>query len=251
MIVTFHQPPVANPFVNFDPTNPLHYPPSNRGVYIIGIKKDNKFCPLYVGETENLFHRLFCEHWRLNGASIGSGGFNTEKEIFDLNAPTKNIYGDIKIWNTHWASLSKSKKSAGKIPFFNLVSKSKGGTLIWFSAPEFFDHYFGTTKTSKYESAGGKTKGHAFSISNDLPKNFITSKSLLKDVTDSKQIMTNDFYFLFAEIKNGISLKEVEADTKAALVDSHNIYTYAHVHKTKHNHEIDFGDNIVENLVKL
>ena len=111
MRVVFNHPPTgsANPFNDFRPTNPTHYPNSS-GIYIYGLKLNikighdiiNKFVPIYIGTAKNLRDRLFV------GSKETKGHFKEEsyypslkgwskslKEIFDFSFDTFSL-DDIK-----------------------------------------------------------------------------------------------------------------------------------------------------------
>jgi hypothetical protein len=55
-----------NPFIDFNPSNPNHYP-QGAGVYISGIRVvidgEINFVPICVGETKDLKKRLFEDHF--------------------------------------------------------------------------------------------------------------------------------------------------------------------------------------------
>ena len=103
------QPPVfdstgklsQNPFVDFDPKNPNHYP-KGAGVYIYGIRVviegEMKFVPICVGETVNLRIRLFEDHFvgkylknLENLTALKPKSIKEKKELWDFSKKSMSI----------------------------------------------------------------------------------------------------------------------------------------------------------------
>lgn len=231
------------PTASLDSTNTKHFfnpLTDKKGVYIIGVKLENKFCPLYVGEAgRSIFERIKTHHWRYGG---GNGGMNSEQELFNLKGAINKVYEDIEVWNTEWDSLNSNSKKNKKINLFNKI-KNKNNTLIWFNCNTFFDHYLGLTSISKYEE---EYRGHDSSIYYDLqeinktyPKNGV--QNLIDNIKETKEIIHNNFYYMYWEQENNLELKDVEAATKKAL-EKLNIFTHSHANKKiKNKYMIDLS----------
>jgi hypothetical protein len=121
MRITFDHPPTGtnNQLIDFDPSNPRHYPPvGEEGVYIYGIRaKVNgklKFIPIVVGESKDLRNRLLEDHYKgkfvkafENLIYCQNSSISEKKEIWDFSRwrydlhELRLIYSDMAFYNRH------------------------------------------------------------------------------------------------------------------------------------------------------
>jgi hypothetical protein len=242
MKIIFQHPPTGtkDPFKDFEPWNPRHYPEGG-GVYIYGLKLkiDNvlKFVPIYVGKhNTNLGKRIF-EHYyqeRMPG--------NSCKEIFDLTkikslSDIKEIYDAMREYDSERGKSSKK------------ISNEK---LIWFNDKDFFNTYISKSlgkykyvSLSNYISGSGhlaslypKVGDFDLMISKDK-----TIAECIRELNDkivaSKSLYNDKFYFLFANNIPKDKLLFYENSTKLAL-QKLGIYTTAWANKEGNSSIINF-----------
>lgn len=162
MNIIFHHPPTKtkNPLVDFDPSNPKHYPgEKEEGVYIYGIRArvagTLKFIPLVVGEGGDLFKRLYKDHYLgkfanplailLGNNTLKSGD---PKEIWDFSntnlstSDLNDIYCDIKSYNNQ----------IGKRGKVSLVADLNH--LLFFQNCDYFHLRYGGKQLAKKKDIG-------------------------------------------------------------------------------------------------
>jgi hypothetical protein len=200
MKIIFQHPPTGtkDPFKDFEPWNPRHYPKGG-GVYIYGLKLkiDNllKFVPLYVGISENLDKRLW-QHYNEEKA-----GGNSKWHLFSYAGITsstdlQNLYHDMQILS--------SKKGLNHSRFTN--------TLIWFNNASFFDFKLKLPAgTSNYISNTGVIS--SIIQSGDLDaihfKNSICGANRLKSkIIESKALFDNNYYFVYSSLSENLIVNE-------------------------------------------
>jgi hypothetical protein len=219
----------TNSFKDFNPvTNPTHFLaiPKEAGVYIVGVKLDEKFCPLYVGESNNLRNRIK-QHWD----RYSNGGYlNSKKELWDLTKSMKTIYEEIEIWNRYWADLS-NKKMAKK----RLYEKLKN--VIFFNCDLFFDTRL-HLHTGLRVPTGPSPLSHSEVILHLEPMaaNYPNISKLLSQINITKDIITKQFYvayYVYDGIHTDTDLRDrdlyyIESAIKYCLEKNFEIFTYAH-----------------------
>ena len=217
MIVKFHHPPVpnsTNPFNNFDPSNPKHYP-TGPGIYIYGLrleieingKTKKKFVPIYVGETDNLERRLSNEHYK----KIAKG--NGNKELWDFSLPIFSpyyiycLYSDMLYYDIH--NNIKSGKGKIKEPPEHIKKLSQINKVIYFQNSNYFRQKFGLDSLEKVDRNYYQACDYLKSLSAELPSSLADdalalSNKILKTLTQFKA----DFYFIFATDKDVMNSKK-------------------------------------------
>lgn len=208
--------------------------PNTPGVYIIGVKVNvngkDTFCPLYVGIREILQHRIKAHH--------KDGGYlNGKKELFDLTQNIKSVYDDIHLWNTLWGQLRNTQKNdITKLNLFNTVKH-----LIWFNSKLFFSNKLTFPRIDiLFED---NKHNHRFTTNIDLPNlllknlhNAVSINNFSNQINDTKEIITNQYYFAFYEYDNPFTsynqiksqLEQIESAVKWILESQFSIYTYGH-----------------------
>lgn len=250
MKIIFQHPPTGtkDPFKDFEPWNPRHYPKGG-GVYIYGLKLkiDNllKFVPLYVGKHNTNVGRRVFEHYyqeRMPG--------NSCKEIFDLT----NIKSldDIR---TLYEAMNKYDSVKGK-PLVRISNEK----LIWFNDKDFFNTYI-SNSLGKYVSLSNyiSGSGHLASL---YPKVGDFDSMISKDKTISeyidnlrnkiiatKSLYNENFYYLYVDNISREDLLIYENSTKIALQEL-GIFTTAWANKEGNSSIINF-DEIFSKLINL
>lgn len=234
MNVTFHHPPAlnaagalsANPFVDFDPINPAHYP-NGTGLYIYGLRlniegeeeqlrpasykpnlkishenKDQwKFVPLYTGiaHQNNLSQRLSTHYVqeRANGIS--------KVAMFDFSLDKFN-YGDII---SRYADMGYYDLFLGTQNKLESINKIRH--LVWFQNLVFYWKRFGVIpnfpviipiNANQFESI---RPGGSIDIDILPPYPFIINdvNSCRDKVITTKARFDDHFYFVYAKFKDG------------------------------------------------
>jgi hypothetical protein len=111
MKITFHHPQTgtANPLIDFEPWNPVHYP-ETKGIYINGLRLlingTLKFVPIYVGIAfkDSLRSRLYNYHYK-KYKTCGKGVGKGNKDIWDFNSVTSlsdlyDIYAEMYYYDS-------------------------------------------------------------------------------------------------------------------------------------------------------
>ncbi len=156
MKVIFHHPlKTNNPLIDFDPSNPDHYPSDGEvGVYIHGIraKVDGilKFIPIVVGEGK-LHNALYERHYIgkylsafENLTNFKQKSISEPKEIWDFSRTrysTKdlgNIYSDMGIYD------SLPRRGRKKHPFLRTIASLN--SLLYFQNNDFYNYRFRLTE---------------------------------------------------------------------------------------------------------
>jgi hypothetical protein len=216
--------------------------PENKGVYIIGIKtsvskeekakKEECFCPFYVGTYTNLRYRI-SGHWDIENTETIRGSLNSFKELFDVEVLEDNaslFYKDIKIWDEGWSGVHHSKR----INLSKLCNKVKknGNSLIWFPDPKFFDVYLNEVSNV---NVNVKTNRHIATIENrtnlsSLKKD--SANNLIEKIKKTREAIKNKYYYCYYSVlENDVKIEEIESAVKASLQDQYGIYTYAKANK--------------------
>jgi len=206
------------PHAGFDPlaAGAFNGIPDEPGVYIVGVKISvdvdgkniAKFCPLYVGETNNLRRRI-SDHHDPNHANarLEDSLLNFTKELFDITLDVSMLYHSIKQWNfAHWNFSVNLPKVFGFSPSTRYAKKKKEGEkgnmyraingavallplppkpLINFNCPTFFDSFLGSFNISNYR----ENSGHQGAI-DDL--NRIIANAASSDIIVTRAITLRD-----------------------------------------------------------
>jgi hypothetical protein len=267
------------------------------GIYIVGVKilvnspiqfddcgkesslKIEKFCPLYVGKSEDMAKRIK-GHQEINNYK---GELNYNKELFDLDTKgnASILYHSIKQLIDLRKLNKKRHSQKNDIPlrqvpncilcgqekemFQHLIEKEN--TLLWFPNPDFFNLKIDSDKWKSaycYHNAGHYT--HLKSVDDDL--NNKQTKWLLDKIKKTKEIIENKFWFAYyildenhIDIINkefpGKNKKQNKTRTLHCIEDntfealrSLNISTYAKATSNKKIFCIDFSE-IQNDLVNM
>lgn len=232
MQITFNHPPVNsnNPFNDFDPMEKSHYPgKSKNGIYIYGFKHElsenapKKFVPLYVGQG-NFFRRLYQDHYfkkiKINSIFTISGqqvDLGENKELWNLSSLT-NLASIITLYE-QMKEYDEMRRDATQACLTLLSGLSE---LIYFQNKNFLNLRYqlgfsdvkediSITEANQYLtqiSKGNNTKNH------------------IKAVKDTLYFLSENFYYIYADIPDETDLKlikgsriDAESFTKTALKD--------------------------------
>ncbi len=246
MTVTFHHPPVphsTNPFVDFNPTNPAHYPDGN-GVYIYGLRlnikegeeqlngnlyktkklieneKDWKFVPLYTGiayaKEFSLRNRLYKEHY----IESGTGG-KSKKEMFDFSLD-EFTYGDIisRYSDMGYYDLFLKERASKLNKYGKLEKINKIRHLIWFQNLVFYFKRFNVpSPLIKHDKNQWETIAPNGEFANNFdysiyPSSFETSIDNIRELIIATKARFNDhFYFVYAQFRD-VNGSIIETDIK-------------------------------------
>ncbi len=223
----------TSPLIKYASKNPWYFDekyfddiPPIPGVYIVGVKipvigQEEKFCPLYVGISNNLQSRLKEHH--NNKIITKTGGYlNSRKDLFDIvNEPIQNVYSDIEIFNQF--KNNKNLYDPYNLSSFDAV-KINHNSLIWYPDAHFFDNYLNVQKLSEYPLKDGRLDnvGHFESIRSGGDLDSIHKKDsacgadgLKIKILEVKNKIENNFYFIYATL-DSIST-ELSKDENAEL----------------------------------
>lgn len=245
MKVTFQHPQTGtnNPLMNFQPSNPDHYPKGS-GVYIYGLRAMVngvfKFIPLVVGQGQ-LHERLYVDHYKgkfanplavLLGSKILRSG--DAKELWDFSnsflttQDLKKIYEDIKVYDS----------AMGKRNKLELVVKLKH--LVFFQNSNFFHLKHDAKLLTNQNNI--KTEQSVEYLINMINKGFTeNTDDIIQHISKillSLNCFSNRFYFVYASKCEGSDLSDeqeresIEKATKKYL-KSINLYTTADARKGK------------------
>jgi hypothetical protein len=246
MKIIFQHPPTGtkDPFKDFEPWNPRHYPEGG-GVYIYGLRTIVngvlKFIPLVVGQSDDLQNRLHKDHYMGKFANplaiiLGNGSLHSgdPKEIWDFSNSFLTIPELVKIYkdiDSYDNTLGKKNKVAHVALLKNLIFFQDCNFFHLKHAvnPIFKKKNIKTEQSVKYlvnMLTGGLTKN-----TNDIIQHI--SKILL-----SLNCFRDSFYFVYAIKSEGINLlnmhdrESAEKATKKQL-KSIKLYTTADARKGK------------------
>jgi hypothetical protein len=239
--IIFNHPPVANPFVNFDPSNKEHYPDENQiGVYILGIKAkvddELKFIPLVVGEGK-LRNRLYKDHYLSKFVTplinLAEGKFKKikeKKEIWNFSnssykkSELKRIYAEMHTYDKLPRIGKKEKTSITKISGLR--------NLLYFQNKNFFNCRFGDFRNEHINLQSDEAILYLSELLND--KKYVNNhldiqKNMFELVLTLKNLCDN-FYYVYSnhDILNRTNSNRhfVEVKTKEEL-NKKGIYTTA------------------------
>lgn len=263
MLILQHPPVVnsngiisENPFNDFDPYNPMHYPIGS-GVYIYGIKVEIdgvlRFVPICVGESENLKERLQKDHFigkfQKNYANLFSTKqkkISEKKELWDFSKnqismlDLSKIYCDMR----HYIFMN-SGRNRRALEYMLRLNQLKN--LIYFQNKNYFNAKYGYPHENLHRNIS------ASDACSQFPKSYDKISSTLKNFTDN-------FYFVYANsIENEeINLNDLddrlnlEVKLNQALIDQFDIYTTADRNRTGRDFEIQFDFSLIlEQIVNL
>ena len=204
------------------------------GVYVVGVKMDSKFCPLYVGISNDIKKRML-QHWVCN---LRDGYLNSHKELFDFSFGIPSLYKSIEIWNEEWHLKKHTKKQK------EILYKKLDKRMIWFNDNLFFDNYLSLQQNHESSKYRDNLDWHCGSLNYDLPNlknggtqlNIKEIDNLILKIESTKNYITNNFYFGYYEnsparienLKDFEHLQKIEAELKYELQQKH-IFTYASV----------------------
>jgi hypothetical protein len=201
MKVTLNHPPTgtSNPLMDFDPSNPEHYPKTN-GIYVYGLRlmvdKEYKFVPIVVGEG-NLFSRLFKDHYLKkfknpfsNLMCSTSLAIGDKKELWNFSnficsrSVVKNVYNQMAIYDSTQSALR-----------YQLGPKIN--ELIYFQDFRFYEHLIAPPATCKKDLNVVETV-------NEL-KNGLNGNLAMEYIWKIEATLTNfksHFYFVYADLND-------------------------------------------------
>ncbi len=245
-----------NPFLDFDPNNPNHYP-KVAGVYIYGIKikVDNelKFVPICVGESLNLRKRLFNDHYQekfvKNYQNIINGtnqSIKEKKELWNFSLAQMTIlqvahlYCDMRIYN-----IMRNERNRTSKQFLARLNELKN--LIYFQNENFFNIKYGLIFQSNQSNLS------ASEAANNYSESALVIKETVKNFCEK-------FYFVYADdlkleghsFSNREDRLNVEVKLKDFLGDNYGIYTTADSNRKGRDYDVHFDFTAIENeLVQL
>jgi hypothetical protein len=246
----------TNPFIDFDPNNPNHYP-EGAGVYIYGVKVevDNqlKFVPVCVGESLNLRKRLLNDHYHgkfvKNHQNIINGTnkrISEKKELwnFSLTQMTMlqvaHLYCDMRIY-----SIMRNERNRTSNQFLERLNKLKN--LIYFQNENFFNIKHNLIFQPNHSNISASEAAAKYSGSSMM------IKETLKNFCEN-------FYFVYADdlelaghsLLNVEDRLNVEVKLKDFLGDNYCIYTTADSNRKGRGFDVNFDFTaIVNELVQL
>jgi hypothetical protein len=234
MKITFKHPPTGtkNPFLDFEPSNALHYPDKDsEGIYIYGLRKkvagQFKFIPVVVGQGK-LHKRLFVDHYQgkftrplKSILTLAKSKKYDPKEVWDFSdfeidlAKLKALYVEMGLYSNY-------KSTKGKVKFAAALRE-----LLFFQDSVFFNLKFAphmNTKKSdiKYEHV----PTHLNNLANNNKNSFVIIKAHLEKFIKTLYSFQNQFYYVYADQRHvdcsfnlrAISVREnLETTTKEAL----------------------------------
>jgi hypothetical protein len=199
MKIAFHHPPTgtANPFKDFDPCNPSHYP-DTKGIYINGLRLTmdgaKRFVPLYVGiaHKDSLKNRLFNHHYKKFKSCVNKDGTGN-KDLWDLSSVVgkkdlQNLYDEMAhydyINNYRGSKASRAKHNTSQTYLMELLFLKY---LLFFQNRNYFQmkHGGGFFALDKHE----RELNHCDAIN----EGFDTEKKIAR----TKSIYTKDFYYVY------------------------------------------------------
>jgi len=245
-----------NPFIDFDPKNPDHYP-KGAGVYIYGIKVkvDNqlKFVPVCVGESCDLRNRLFKDHYQgkfvKNYQNIINGTnkrISEKKELWNFSLTQMTIlqvthlYDDTRIYDIMSGEINKTSNQ-----FLARLTKLKN--LIYFQNDNFFNIKHSLIFQLNHSNISASQAADKYSGSSIMIKE--TLKNFCKN-----------FYFVYADdleleghsFLNVEDRLNVEVKLKAFLSEYYGIFTTADDKRKGRDFDVNFDFTAIENeLVQL
>ena len=245
-----------NPFIDFDPNNPDHYP-QGAVVYIYGIKVkvDNnlKFVPVCVGESLNLRKRLLNDHYQgkfvKNFQNIINGSnrrISEKKELWDFSLPNKTIlqfahlYCDMRIYN-----IMRNERNRTSEQFLVRLKALKN--LIYFQNENFFNIKHNLIFQPNHSNLSASEAALKYSGSS------VVIKETLKNFCDNFYfVYSNDLGIEKYSFSNVEDRLNVEVKLKDFLGDNYGVYTTADSNRKGREFDVHFDFSEIENeLVKL
>ncbi len=183
--------------------------PENRGIYIWGVRKDNFFCPWYVGLTKNIQQRIK-EH--LN--PYGAYSIFDNRELFDLSANTSDFYKCIQEYNCYRLNNSGKKRIALDLHNFFNCKPDGNKSLIFFQNKDFWNFRYGLHLLAD--------PNQRYSLSSAF---LLNSLDKVK-ISNTRNYIANNFCVAYSVANEDCCpLDNLEAAVKHFLVANYNIHT--------------------------
>ncbi len=240
-----------NPFNDFDPSNPAHYP-QGAGVYIYGIKveidRETKFVPLCVGESRDFSKRLYRDHFigkfANNFHNLSAAKFKSikeNKELWDFSKKSMSILEISKIYCDlrMYMEVNKGKKRTTREQMLKLNQLKY---LIYFQNENFFNAKYGHAHQMNHKNISASEACQLFPSSN-----LQISPTLANFVSNFYFVYADDMDAEIANLSNPEDRLNIEVKLNQALIDKYGLYTTADKKRKGRDFAVDFDFSFIEN----
>lgn len=241
---------LKNPFNDFDPSNSGHYP-KGAGVYIYGIKVnidgEIKFIPLCVGESKDLWSRLYTDHFMgkfvknfHNLSASKCKSIKENKELWDFSKTSMSIleiskiYCDLRLYTV----LNSGNKRTSQN---HMLKLNQLKYLIYFQNENFFNAKYGHAHQMNHKNISASEACRLFPSSN-----LQISPTLANFVSNFYFVYADDMDAEIANLSNREDRLNIEVKLNQALIDKYGLYTTADKKRKGRDFSVDFDFSFIE-----